>query len=185
MIVMRQLRSLVSPVAALLLLCSPSIFPQSDASADKRTAEESIREAVVRYQMEGWYRGGDQSEKNAKTATERAIAKEMNFKFFFVSVNGKDPTDAFIHRLRDIPRIIKKVSASESSKQWRFAVVDKSTRQRGIVFRANEIRWLDKDSVEVEGGYFCDGLCGLIATYKLHRTKGEWVVTDSVVRRIS
>ena len=154
-------------------------FCQSAASSE----EETIREAMVRYQMQGWIEGGRQSEKRAKTAAEKAVAREMNFKVFFVSINGKDPTNAFINRLRDLPRVIKKVSSSRADKE--FDVVDKATGQRGIIFRANQIRWLNKESVELDGGYVCGGRCGIWATYKLNRNNGKWAVAAEMVHRIS
>ena len=108
---------------------------------------------------------------------------EMNFKVFFVSINGKDPTDAFTNRLQDLPRTVRKASLSGADKQR--DVVDKATGQRGIIFYANKIRWLNKESVELDGGYVCGGLCGIHATFKLHRNKGRWSVTEKSVHRIS
>jgi hypothetical protein len=171
-------------IASLLLTISCPVQPQALRGSAKLAAEDDIREVVLRYEMEGWYRGGDQSEKEAKTKTERVVAKELNFKIFFVSINGKDPTDAFIERFSDIPRIVRKVSRSEIGKDWRKPVLDRETGQRGIIFHADEIHWLDKGSVEVKGGYFCDGLCGVSQTLKLRRSKGEWVVTGNLVHRI-
>ena len=55
----------------------------------------------------------------------------LNFKIFFVSVGGGDPTDDFLVRFKDIPRIIKKVSESEIGKVQRMPVVDKSSGERG------------------------------------------------------
>jgi hypothetical protein len=153
--------------------------------AQQNPEGDAIRESVIRCQMEDWIHGGDQSERHAKTATEKAVAKEMNFRIFFVSISGKDPTDALMNQLHDIPRIVKKVSSSKINKQFRMAVVDRATGQRGIIFRADEIHWLDKNSVEVEGGYVCDGLCGLGETFKLHRSNNKWIVTGRVVHWIS
>jgi hypothetical protein len=102
-----------------------------------------------------------------------------------VSINGKDPSDDLVKRLQDIPRRIKKVSASEISKQWRMAVLDKGTGERGIIFRADAIRWVSEDAVEVEGGYHCDGLCGLGVIFTLRRQGGKWVISSERMLWIS
>ncbi len=135
--------------------------------------------------MQDWIRGGDRSEREAKDNSEKEIAHLLNFRFFFVSINGKDPSDDLIKRFGDIPRTIKKVSASEISKKQRMAVIDKATGARGIIFSADGIRWLDADSVEVEGGYHCDGLCGAGVTFKLRRENGKWVLKSAGMRWIS
>jgi hypothetical protein len=168
----------------LLLLSSHAVHPVW-AAEDKVAEEENIRLVVIRKQMEEWAQGADQSEAEAKDETEKCVAAELNFKVFFVSISDKDPSDKFIERLRDIPRIIKKVSASEISKAVRMPVVDKITRQRGIIFSADRIRWLGKNSVEVEGGYHCDGLCGAGITFRVGREKGKWVVISERVNWIS
>lgn len=145
--------------------------------------EDAIRETVIRYEMEGWIQGSNQNARLAKTAIEKAVAKEMNFKVFFVSINGKDPTEAFVDRLRNLPRIIKKLSCSGVDEQR--DVVDKATGERGIIFRADKIRWRNRESVELDGGYVCGGLCGIEATFKLRRSQGKWTITGRTLHRIS
>lgn len=159
----------------LLLLLPPTVRCQ-DAASQKRAAEENIRETVIRKQIEDWYRNGDKSEAAARGTTGEAITKELNFKAFFVSINGKDPSDDFIKRLRNIPRTIKKVSRSRAGKRWRTAVLDRATGRRGIVFSANDIRWLSKDQVEVKGGYYCDSMCAAAKVFDVHLENGRWVV---------
>ena len=170
----------------LILLITSFVTCQTVSAANRRLADEQdIREAVIRKQTEDWIKGGDKDEAQAKDADEKAIAKMLNFKIFFVSINDKDPSDDLIRQLRDIPRIIKKLSASEISKSWRMPVVDKASRQRGIIFSADKIRWLGTDSVEVEGGYHCDGLCGAGIRFRLKRENGKWLVKSSKMEWIS
>lgn len=166
-------------------LLSSACGPKSGDAARRAADETDIHETVIRKQMEDWFQGGDKSVAEAKDPTDKAIAEELNFKIFFVSIGGKDPSDEFLKRLQDIPRTIKKVSASEISKFHRFAVVDKATGQRGIIFSAGKVQWLDPDSVQVEGGYHCDGLCGAGLTFKLHRKNGKWVIQSSGMNWIS
>jgi hypothetical protein len=175
-----------SGVSAFVLLfssflnCQNGAFPQQKAKD-----EQNIREVVIRQQMEEWIKSGDKNEAEAKDKSEKAIAKMLNFRIFFVSVNGRDPSDDFINKFQDLPRVIKKVSASEISKAWRLVVIDKSSHQRGIRFSADEIRWLGPDSVEVEGGYHCDGLCGAGIKFEVRRENGHWLVTGSRMEWIS
>jgi hypothetical protein len=160
---------------ALLFLFPPAGLCQ-DAAAKKRAAEEDICEAVIRKQMEDWYRNADKSEAAARGTTGEATAKRMNFKIFFVSTDGKDPSDEFVKRLQGIPRTVKKVSRSRAGKRWRTAVLDKSTGRRGIIFNAGTIRWLSTDHVEVKGGYYCDSTCAALMVFDVHRENGRWVV---------
>jgi len=177
---------LLSGISVFVLLFSSFSNCQNAASTQqKANDEQNIREVVIRQQMEEWIKNGDKNEAEAKDKSEKAIAKMLNFRIFFVSVNGKDPSDDFINKFRDLPRDIKKVSASEISKEWRLAVIDRSSHQRGIRFSADEIRWLGPDSVEVQGGYHCDGLCGAGIKFRVQRENGHWVIKGSRMEWIS
>jgi len=159
---------------------------QGSVPVDQRSTEEQdIREAVLRKQMEDWIKSGDKAEAEAKEETEKAIARMLNFRIFFISINDKDPADDLMSRFKDIQRVIKKLSASEISKAQRMPVVDKSSRQRGIIFSADKVRWHGKDSAEVEGGYRCDGLCGAGSKFRVNRENGKWVVKSSTMEWIS
>jgi len=109
----------------------------------------------------------------------------MNFKVFFVAIDDKDPSDAFLRRFRDIPRAIKKVSDSRINKPGMNEVFDQATGRRGVIFRVGDIRWLSTDSADADGGYFCDGLCGIWETLTLKRENGKWVVKNVRIHRIS
>jgi hypothetical protein len=160
------------------------ILASQDSDNFKRLDNEDAQAAVIRYQMEDWYRRHDKSEAEAKNQNEKTVAKVMNFKVFFVSVTDKDPSNAFLRRFQDIPRAIKKVSASTINKSG-MKVLDRATGRRGIVFRVGNIRWLSIDSAEADGGYFCDGRCGIWETFALKRENGKWGVTSVRIHRIS
>jgi hypothetical protein len=151
----------------------------------RQQQEDDIREAVLRKQMLEWARGGDKGESEAKTKTEKGIAHYLNFRTLYVSVGKKDPSDDFLKRFADIPRIVKKRSEAVVSKEERMPVVDKKTHERGIIFYVDSIRWLSDVSVEVEGGYHCDGLCGAGITFRLGLADGKWVVKDERMKWIS
>jgi hypothetical protein len=173
-------------LCAFVLMFNLFAHCQNETSlSQKAKDEQNIREVVIRQQMEEWIKGGDKSESEAKDKSEKAIAKMLNFKIFFISIDGKDPSDDFMNKFQDLPRVIKKVSASEISKAWRLAVIDRSSHQRGIRFSADEIRWLGPDSVEVKGGYHCDGLCGAGIKFEVRRENGHWLVKASKMEWIS
>jgi hypothetical protein len=167
------------------LLCGATASQEATVSDQRSADEEDIRESVIRKQMEDWIKDGDKNEAEAKDETEKGIAKMLNFRIFFISLNGNDPSDDFINRFHDIPRAIKKGSAAEVARVQRMPVVDKASGQRGIVFSADRIRRLGKDSAEVDGGYHCDGLCGAGIKFKVKRENGRWVVKRTKMQWIS
>src|SRR5262245_46089903 len=129
----------------LSLLCSValSLF-SAQALKDSKlraTAEDDIREVILKRQMMEWATSGDKNEKEAKTKTDRDIAHRLNFQIFFVEVEKKDPSEAFLKRFSEVPRIVKGVSESTVGKQWRMAVIDKRTGQPGIRFYVDKVVW--------------------------------------------
>jgi len=139
---------------------------------------------VIRHQMEGWVREGDKNQAAAKDKIERDVAARLNFRVFFISINGKDPSDELINRFRDIPRSIRKIS-SERPRKGPHTPIDRTTGIPGIIFSADAIRWQTKDLVEVEGGYYCGGLCAAGITFKVERQNGKWLVKGSRMNWIS
>jgi len=180
-----------SAMAALILIALGALpatvsAPQDAKNASERAlAEDDIREVVLRKEMLEWAQGGDKDEAEAKSESDKAVAQHLNFKVFFVAVDGKDPDDQFLKRFANIPRIIKKQSESEINKKTRLAVVDKKTHQFGIIFYADKVHWENDSSVEIDGGYHCDGLCGAGITYVVSRENGKWVVKSERMNWIS
>jgi hypothetical protein len=177
-------RWILAILFALTLLISGAISQSVPIDAAKSTDEQEIYAAVIRSQMEQWIRAGDKSEAEAKDESDRSIARHLNFRTFFVSIDGEDPSDDFIDRFRDIPRIVKKISSAEPDK-GPHTPVDKSTHQTGIIFSADSLRWSSKNSAKVEGGYYCGGLCAAGITFKVRRENGKWVVKSSHMNWIS
>jgi hypothetical protein len=166
----------ISSIVCLILLLGAlqAISQQSPGAALHAATEDDIRETVLRHQMEDWIQELNKAEADAKEKSEKEIAHDLNFKFFFVEINGKDPSDDFMKRFQGIPRIVRKSSSAEIAKVMRMPVVDKETQERGIIFSADEIRWLGKNHVKVDGGYHCDGLCGAGYTFDLRLENGKW-----------
>jgi hypothetical protein len=161
-----------------------SAFSQKPTVDTKTADEQNILAAVIRRQMEEWVRSSDKGEAEAKNKIEREVAGGLNFKVFFISLNGKDPTDEFVNRFRDIPRSIRKIS-SEMQGKGPHTPHDRTTGIAGIVFSADKIHWVTKDSAEVEGGYYCGGLCAGGYTFTVERKDGQWAVKCSEMFRIS
>ena len=169
----RNIFSMSLPSVFLLL---GSVGFGQNVPSDKVAQEQDIREAVLRKEMGDWIRDAEKGEKEAKNPNEKGVAAMLNFDVFFISIDGKDPSNEFMRRFSDVPRVMKKVSQSKIRKNVIAPVVDKKTGQRGIIFSADEIDWLDKDTVEVGGGYQCAGLCSSGVRYGLKRENGKWIV---------
>lgn len=140
-------------------------MPQSSPpQSDKTVLEDDLREVVVRYQVAKW---------------------DLNAKVYFVQINGKDPTAAFLQRFQDVDRPVKKKSESRQEKNVVGWVVDKKTKRKGVDFDTESIHWISERKVDIEGGYFCGGLCSASGKYHLEIEDGHWVVTGYDVSLIS
>ena len=123
--------------------------------------------------------------REAKDASERQIAGALNFKDFYISIDGMDPPDDFLARFKDIPRTVMKVSSSEIDEQYRLTVVNKQTHKPGIIFYVEKLHWKSSTDVEIEGGYHCDGLCAAGITFHLKLVKGKWKIKSERMNWIS
>jgi len=180
-----NVRKAVVTVFALCLLSSITLLARSARTAGNSADEDDIREAVLRYQMLTWGEEGDKAVKEATNQNEKAVAEALNFVVLFISVDSKDPSDAFMKRFEKFPKPVKKLSQSEIDTKSMNAVVDKATGEKGIRFGVGKIRWLGSNSVEVDGGYFCAGLCASGQTFNVHRKQGVWKVVGSTMHWIS
>ncbi len=64
-------------------------------------------------------------------------------------------------------------------------VIDKKTKQPGIIFSANAIRWLKDSEVEVDGGYHCGGLCASGEVFTVVLENRKWRVIADRMKWIS
>lgn len=146
-------------------LCQSSV-PTSQRS-DKLADEQDIKEAVFRYQFE---HNGSGLQKNAKV--------------YFLSLNqGRDPSDDFMNRFRDHVPPVRKVSQASMSAE---GVIDKRTRERGLLFRiTGGVQWLSENEVEVAGGYFESGQSASRSVYNVRRVNDKWAVQKEKIKRVS
>lgn len=132
--------------------------------ADRAIQEDDIRESVFRYRMD--HPQGDGP--------------------FFLSIDGKDPSDTFMARFANSDRKVKKASQSYFKKDpppgW---LRDRSTNEQGVSFLVGSISWIAPDRVEVRGGMYCGGLCADAGTYRLEKKRERWVVTEYKVEMVS
>jgi hypothetical protein len=174
-------------VVIVTLLALVLIIVQSRAqnvTANRKADKEDIYALVIRSQMEEWIRGGDKREAEAKDASDKAIAKQLNFSVFFVSIDGEDPSDAFMKRFDDLPRTIRKAS-SEVPNKGVHTPEDKSTGKAGIIFHAEKLQWHNKDLVDVQAGYYCGGTCAAGITFTVKRENSKWMIKSSHMNPIS
>jgi hypothetical protein len=171
---LKSLRTLTTLLLSLALL-STCMHGQSKAGPAERIVQETqIREAVIRFQMEDWWQSMDKYSGQARKDWEKETAKELNYKVYFIRINGKDPSDQFLNRFSNIPRVVKKASEAQMKASGSAGVLDRQTHETGIIFSANAIRWLGSDSVEVDGGYYCGGRCASARTFAVQLKTGKW-----------
>jgi hypothetical protein len=121
--------------------------------------EDDVHEAVIRYLADGW---------------------KNDDRVFFISLEGKDPSDGFILRLKDLGAIVKKASESKDvaeDKSFFSHVRDRETGKPGVVFSVGKIQWLSATTAEVDGSYRCGSLCGGGSRYKVSHKNSGWKVT--------
>ncbi len=175
-------------VISLFALCMlfPSTVPaQSAKGVHTQTADDDIREAVIRYEIASWGEVGNKGEHDVVALSRKVMPERLTFKVFYISINGKDPSNVFMDRFENFPRRIEKLSRSKIDSKSMNAVVDKVTGEKGVVFKVEKIKWTDANDAEVEGGYYCDGLCASGQTIKVRRKNGAWKVTGSTMHWIS
>ena len=139
-----------------------SLFLRS--SAGRAIQEDDIRESVFRYRMDHPHREGP----------------------FFLSIDGKDPSDTFMARFASADQKVKKASQSYfKSTLPRTGLRDRSTDEHGVWFSVGAISWLSLDRVEASGGMYCGSLCADEGIYRLRKKDGHWVVESYKISVIS
>jgi hypothetical protein len=142
------------------------LYAGSKDEALRARVEDDIREAVFGYQFEH----------NASGAQQTADV-------YCLSIDGKDPTDAFMERFEDNWPRVKKVSRCTAD--TKAGVEDNGPGERGLIFGVGEVRWVSDTEAEVEGGYYEGALSASGNTYHVVKEDCHWVVTRDVMRWIS
>jgi len=159
-------------VAAIVL----AAFSRVEAAKEKPTPEgtlrlsqeNDIREAVFRYQFHH----------NSSIQGQRAAVYCLS-----VGEKNADPPDAFMKKFAGFKPPVRKVS--ECSIDNYRGVVEKRTGRHGLVFRVRSIKWISGTEVEVDGGYFEDGLSASGDTYTVQRLQRGWKVSKLKINWLS
>ncbi len=139
------------------LLCIVSNAAVTAQSAD----EESIVEAVFRYQLEHCYKNRDRLPK-----------------MYFLSRNNKDLSDKFMERFKDHTLPVRKRSQVDAEAKA-FCFVDKESGECGIILNVQGIKLVSDTEAEVEGGCIAGGRDGYGYMYRMMREKGKWAIKSS------
>lgn len=155
---MKGLRVTCVMLLAALLVPVAGVAQQQPASASSAQQEDDVREAVFRYQF-----------------------KTLDFQvaFFFISVDNKNPSQAFLDRFRENDPIVRGASDAKFEKKPVQGFVDKHTEKQGIMFRQEAVHWISDTKADVQGGVECGDLCDpATGVYHAERTGGHWDVSS-------
>lgn len=174
-------------LVSLIVVSGPlALCRTASRHAGRSAQEENIREAVIRYEL-AWTHAGNTVHDEGTDRAGAAIAAHLDARLVFVSINGKDPSDQFLKRLRNVPCVLKhacplrKVSEA-STFPW---VSDKETHAPGWVVSADDIRWKGRKKAVVEGGVSCGSLCGEEQEFVVRLRHGRWRVKRMRVKGVS
>jgi hypothetical protein len=120
--------------------------------------EADLLEAVFRYEIEHYTSG---------------VPRAGSTRSVYISLGEhKDPPPDVLARFKDHVPPVEPVS--------------RAAGEDGMTFRATHIKWIDNETVDIEGGYDCgDLLCGSGVTYRLQRKAGTWTVVSDGMNWIS
>jgi hypothetical protein len=150
---------------AALLLLGGCARPEGDPVA-------AVQEAVFRHQFE----------RNASVQQKRA-------EVYFLALGDPhekdaiDPSNEFLARFTAMkPRVAKYTDAGTTDRGW---VIDKKTKEGGVIFFVHSIRMIDSKTAEGKGGYQEAGLSASGNTYHLKFGWRGWRVVDERMDWIS
>ncbi len=108
-----------------------------------------------------------------------ASGGQQNVEYYFLKIDGGDPSEDFIARFADRKPAVLPASLAEASADK--GVLHKETKERGLIFSIDKIEWVSDTEVKVSWGYYEAGLSasGNTATLKLEG-KGWTVINDQM-----
>jgi hypothetical protein len=130
---------------------------QKGASESPRAAQEdNIREAVFRYQFQH---------------------VELIFAYHFIAIDGKNPSEAFLQRFRDLDPPVRPLSEAERVKKPMRMVVNKNDQKQGVIFYLGPVKWISDTKADVEGRFECGDTCDEYSgVYHVSGQGNSWVV---------
>jgi hypothetical protein len=160
------LSTIVPILACVLIACAAPAPPLLTVRIppNRIFEEDDIREAVFQYLIE-----------------IRKFPGQV-----FLSIDGNDPSDAFMSRFSDEKNFPTKISRSYFKKDpfpgW---LRDRTTNEKGVGFNVSSISWISTIEVEVKGGSYCGGLCADAGVFKVTKKNGRWKVDYYRIRLVS
>jgi len=153
-----MIRYIPMAIAVVLVVCACSSSPQVTTQMSE---EDQIREAVFWYQFEFNVSG---------------LGKAANAYFLSVEDN-EDPGPQLLEQFSGHRLPVKPVSAS-TLESGTAQVLDRESGRPGLIFRITEIRWLNDDEAEVDGGYQEASESATGNTYRVVKADDRWEVVE-------
>ena len=142
---------LIGPMA---LMIAAHVLPQAvHKPNDASSGNLDLYEAVIRFQIKSWQQA-------AHT--------------FCVEINGVDPDQALLTRLRLLH--VKGASACQKRDEKQSMNIVNGKMQGSVIFNLAAVRSVNEFEIEVEGGYLCGGLCMAQGVYRVVREASGWHV---------
>ena len=115
--------------------------------------------------------------------TKNASGLQQKAGVYCLSIDGKDPTDAFMKRFDSHRPPVKRVTECEVTDL--SGVQDRQTGQRGLIFRIQKVQLTGASGAAVEGGYYEGNMSASGNTYLLEKKQGVWKVVSDAMHWIS
>jgi hypothetical protein len=106
-------------------------------------------------------------------------------KVFFIETVGSHGLAQLLQRFQHNKPPVRDASRSGTQKRrgrysGRPYVVDKRTGEEGVVFTVEKVVWQSKTEATVRGGYYHDGLGGMVARFRLRKVGSNWIVKGTM-----
>lgn len=145
-------------VVYLMLFCAFALVGRA-ADEARRIQARDVWETVYRYQI-------------------KSVGDPNFYKVFFLSLQGRDPSDEFMKRFVENKLPVRKKSDSRYGKGK--GLVDKETGGEGTLFQISSFKWVSDTEVEIKGGWYVSPIGAEFRTYTVKKENGKWVVTKSI-----
>jgi uncharacterized protein (TIGR02996 family) len=144
----------------------PLIDPGWVVLVHRPTAEDDVREVVLRSRLEGF-----RSEGVYFVSLRLMYADRME--------KDADPSPELLLRFAGGPYRIKPVSSAAWTDDIHSSIVDPETGQWALLLHIDELRWLDDTRCDVRCGYYAGREAGEDKVYHAELSNGRWIVTSS------
>lgn len=136
----------------------------SNAAANDSSDEDAIREIVFKKILERWQTPADN-----------------RLKAYYLAVDDdKDPGENLLKKIVGNYKIpIKKVSESFTSAKDGDIILNKITKEPGVLFSVSKVNWKNKDEATVSAGSYIGNMGSDGCQYTLKKENGEWKIVGA------